>query len=319
MSELMKSKSEKVLITGANGFIGSHVTHKLLNEGYDVGIIKREKSDLWRIKDILDQLTIYNADISNIKNVMEVIIDFKPNSILHLATYYAVQHQPQEIQFITNTNVTGTLNLLEASKENSVNLFVNTSSCFVYEESNDKISEDNNLRPLNLYALSKINSEEACTFYSDNYGLKTVTFRIFPPYGPADHQRRLIPFVINNILNDEKLEMTSGKQKWDFIYVEDIADAYIKVIQNSEQIKDHDIFNLGTGKASSVREVVTILNNLTDNKVKPVWGAIPQRKNEIWNMYADIQKAEDIIKWQPQISLKEGLTLTLNWYQKLQE
>ncbi len=315
----MKSKSDKVLVTGANGFIGSHITRKLLNEGYDVGIIKREQSDLWRIKDILDQLTTYNADLSNTDNVMEVIADFKPNNILHLATYYAVQHQPQEIQLITNTNVTGTLNLLEASKENSVNLFVNTSSCFVYEESNYKISEENNLRPLNLYALSKINSEEACTFYSNNYGLKTVTFRIFPPYGPADHQRRLIPFVINNILNDEKLEMTSGKQKWDFIYVEDIADAYIKVIQNSGQIKNHDIFNLGTGQAFSIREVVSILNNLMENKVQPVWGAIPQRENEIWNMYADIQKANDKINWQPEMSLKEGLKLTLNWYKKLRE
>lgn len=319
MSELMNSKSDKVLVTGANGFIGSHITRKLLNKGYDVGITKREQSDLWRIKDISDKLTTYIADLSNTENVMEVIADFKPNYILHLATYYTVQHQPQEIQLITNTNITGTLNLLEASKKNSVDLFVNTSSCFVYEESDDKISEENNLRPLNLYALSKINSEEACTFYSNNYGLKTVTFRIFPPYGPADHQRRLIPFVINNILNDEKLEMTSGKQKWDFIYVEDIADAYLKVIQNSEQIKNHEIFNLGTGQAFSIREVVSILNNLMENKVQPVWGAIPQRKNEIWNMHADIKKTNDKINWQPKISLKEGLKLTLNWYKKLRE
>lgn len=312
----MKSKGEKILVTGANGFIGSHITHKLLKEGYKVGIIKRDKSNLWRIKSILDKLTVYDADLANTKTIMKVVSDFKPDIIIHLATYYTVEHQPNEIQLITNSNITGTINLLESSKENSVNLFVNTSSCFVYSESHDKISEDDALCPLNLYALSKINSEQACEFYSDSYGLKTVTFRIFPPYGPADHQRRLIPFVINNLLNDGKLEMTSGKQRWDFIYVEDIADAYIKLIKNSAQIQNYDIFNLGTGKASSVREVVTILNNLAGGNAEPVWGAIPHRENEVWSIYADISKATHILNWQPKINLKEGLKLTLDWYQK---
>ncbi|KUK72202.1 NAD(P)-dependent oxidoreductase [Methanobacterium sp. 42_16] len=305
----------KILITGATGFIGSHLTSKLLKKEYKVGIIKRKNSNLWRIKDILDKLTVYDTDISNTEKVMEVFSDFKPDIVIHLATYYAVDHESYEIPLIINTNVTGILNLLEASKENSVDLFINTSSCFVYGVSDDKISEDDELNPLNLYALSKIESEQACAFYSEKYGLKTITFRVFPPYGPADNPRKLIPFIIKNLLNNDLLEMTSGKQRWDFIYVEDVADAYIELIKNFDELKDNDVFNLGTGKSTSIREVLNILNQFAGDYGEAVWGAIPHRENEVWNICADIKKAGKVFNWKPKTSIENGLKLTYDWYE----
>ena len=305
----------KVLITGATGFIGSHLTQRLLREGFEVGIIKRENSDVWRIKDLLDKIAAYDVDLRDTEEVSKAFSHFRPDVIFHLATYYAVEHVPQEVSLMVDTNVLGTVNLLEASKESMVKLFVNTSSCFVYKESENKLRENDDLSPLNLYALTKIQAEQACSFYAEKNGLKVITFRLFPPYGPADHERRLIPYVIKNLLEGEKLKLTTGMQRWDFVYVDDIVDAYFKLLSVTDLPQKHEIFNVGTGNADSVREVVSRIKEIIGAELEPEWGATPHRKNEVWFICADISKTETFLSWQPKIQiLGEGLKLTVEWY-----
>ena len=309
-------KLNKVLITGAAGFIGSQLTQRLKREGFEVGIIKRENSDVWRIKDLLDKIVTYDVDLRDTEEVSKAVSHFRPDVIFHLATYYAVEHKPQEISLMVDTNVLGTINLLEASKESRVKLFVNTSSCFVYRESKNKLRENADLSPLNLYALTKLQAEQACSFYAENYGLKAITFRLFPPYGPADHERRLIPYVTKSLLEGEKLKLTTGMQRWDFVYVDDIVDAYFKLLSVSDLPQKHEIFNIGTGDAVSVREVVSRIKEIIGAELEPEWRAIPHRKNEVWFICADISKAENFLGWQPKIQiLGEGLKLTVKWYE----
>ena len=305
----------RVLITGAAGFIGSHLTQRLMQEGFEVGILKRENSDVWRIKDLLDNIAAYDVDLRDTQEVSKAVSHFRPDVIFHLATYYTVEHKPQEVSLMVDTNVLGTINLLEASKESMVKLFVNTSSCFVYKESKEKLRENADLSPLNLYALTKIQAEQACSFYAEEYGLKTITFRLFPPYGPADHERRLIPYVIKSLLEGKKLKLTTGTQRWDFVYVGDIIEAYFKLLNIPNLPTKHEIFNIGTGNAVSVREVVSGIKEITDVALEPDWGAIPHRKNEVWFTCADIRKTETFLGWQPKIQmLEEGLKLTVEWY-----
>jgi nucleoside-diphosphate-sugar epimerase len=308
----------KVLITGANGFIGSHLTQRLLSEGFEVGILKRRKSNTWRIKDLLDKIVTYDVDLRDTQEVSKAVSHFRPDAIFHLATYYAVDHQPQEVSLMVDTNVLGTLNLLEASKESAVKLFINTSSCFVYEESKNKLRENNHLNPLNLYALTKIQAEQACSSYAEKYELKTITFRLFPPYGPADHERRLIPYVIKSLLDGEKLKMTTGKQRWDFVFVGDIIEAYLKLLNMPDLPTKHEFFNIGTGNAVSVQEVVTRIKEILGSELEPEWGANPHRKNEVWFTCADISKTKNVLGWHPKIQiLGEGLEFTVDWYKHL--
>ena len=305
----------KILITGAAGFIGSHLTERLTRERFEVGIIKRENSDVWRIKNLSDKIVAYDADLRDTQDVSKAVSHFRPDVILHLATYYAVEHKPQEVSLMIDTNVLGTVNLLEASKESMVKLFVNTSSCFVYKESKNRLRESEDFNPLNLYALTKLQAEQACSFYAEKYGLKTITFRLFPPYGPADHERRLIPYVIKSLLNGERLKLTTGKQRWDFVFVDDIVDAYLKLLSVPDLPQRHEIFNMGAGNAVSVREVVSRIKEIIGSELEPEWGAIPHRKNEVWFTCADISKTKTFLKWQPKIQiLGEGLEFTVNWY-----
>ena len=205
----------------------------------------------------------------------------------------------------------------EACKEFKVKLFINTSSCFVYKESRDKLKEDSVLGPLNLYALTKTYSEEVCSFYSKKYGLRCVTFRIFSPYGPADHERRLIPYIIKSFIKKERPNMTTGKQKWDFIYVDDIVDAYISLLNISTSPSRNEIFNIGTGEAVSIREIGWRIKEILTSDLEPVWGAVPHRKNEVWFICADISKAKNLLGWTPKTQiLEKGLELTVEWYRR---
>lgn len=309
---------KKILITGATGFIGSHLTRKLIKEGFEVGIIKRENSDVWRISDLIKNLSIYDADLRDLHKVSETTSNFNPDVIFHLATYYAVEHKSEEVSLMVDTNVLGTINLLEASKKSNVKLFVNTSSCFVYQENKNKLKESADLNPLNLYALTKMQAEQACSFYTKKYGLRTVTFRLFPPYGPADHERRLIPYAIKTFLEEKKLRLTTGKQRWDFVYIDDIIEAYLKLLNISNLPIEHEIFNIGTGNAVSIQEVISRTKEIIGSDIEPEWGVVPHRKNEVWFLCADINKAKDFLKWEPKTQiLQKGLESTVNWYRKL--
>lgn len=315
----MQNSIYKILISGATGFIGSHLTRRLIKEGYNVAIIKRRNSNIWRIKDLIDKIVSYDTDLQDTDEVIKVVIDFQPTIIFHLAAYYAVDHEPEEISSMIETNVLGTINLLEAAKEAKIELFVNTSSCFVYEQNAEKIKEDANLKPLNLYALTKIHTEQACSFYAEKYRIKTITFRLFPPYGPADHERRLIPYVIKSFYQGKPLKLTSGMQKWDFTYVDDIVDAYVRLLSASNLPDGHDIFNIGTGKAASIREVVLWIKELMGITYEPEWGALPHRQNEVWFICAEISKAKAFLNWQPSKILKEGIGSTVKYYKSYLE
>lgn len=310
-----KDEIKKVLITGGAGFIGSNLAQRLVEKKFKVGIIERPTADLWRIRDIVSSVKMYNADLQDTRAISKAISDFKPDVIFHLATYYAIEHKPAEIPDMLNTNVVGAINLLEAARETEVKLFVNTSSCFVYKASKDKLREDSVLDPLNLYALTKVSAEEVCTFYSEKYGSRCITFRIFAPYGPGDHKRRLIPCIIESFLKKQRPRMTSGKQRWDFIYVDDIVDAYLSLLNVPGLPLRHEIFNIGTGVAISVREIGEQLKKIINTNVEPEWSAVEHRKNEVWFISADISKAKRLLGWTPKTQiLEKGLELTVKWF-----
>ncbi|MFH1836461.1 MAG: SDR family NAD(P)-dependent oxidoreductase [Methanobacteriota archaeon] len=307
---------KRVLVTGATGFIGSHLIKRLVQQGFKVGIIKRQNSDIWRIKDILSQLRIFSTDIRDTQIVRNIVTEFQPNAIIHLAAYYAVEHKPEDIVPLIQSNVLGTVNLLEAARINKVTLFINTSSCFVYKGNKAKLKEESELEPANLYALSKIHAEQACSYYSRMYGSSCVTLRVFPPFGPADHVRCMIPSIIKNFFEDEAPELTTGEQKRDWVYVDDLVDAYLSLLENPKLRFKHEVFNVGTGNPVSVKNVALRLKRIVGSDLEPNFGVIPPRKNEYKLLSSDITKAKKLLGWEPKTTFDEGLMLTVEWYKK---
>lgn len=306
---------KKILITGANGFIGRHLVRRLNAEGYSVGALVRSVSaKTGRIEGV----SYFHGDIRNYEEVKTAFSAFEPDTIIHLATYYAVMHRADEIGVMIDTNVKGTTNLLEAAKESgAVQLFINTSSTQVYEQKKQCLKEEDVIKPQSLYAVTKLYAEEACSYYADAFHLPCVTLRLFPPYGPGDHERRLIPYVIGSILKNTPPNLTTGKQEWDFVYIDDIVNAYLAVLKSYPFKDDHAIFNIGTGEAVSIRSFVEKIRVNIGSDIDLLWGSVAHRSNEVWYNSADIKKAQTVLHWSPETGIDEGIKKTVEWFRTI--
>jgi len=304
----------RVLVTGAHGFIGSHLTAALLEQGYRVTILKREGSDLQRIGHLLDRVTPLTADLRDPDGVFQAVRTAEPDAILHLAAYYAVEHTPDQVGMMVDTNVRGAVALLDAARQRETPLFVNTSTCTVYREKETPLSETDPVGPQNLYDLTKLQAEEACRFYQERFGVPSVTLRIFPPYGPGDNERRLIPSVIRKLLAGENPALTTGRQRWDFVHVRDIVAAYLAVLSSPEPALKGGILNVATGDPKTVREVVERIRTLLGSGAELHWGAVPHRRNEIWLNSGSPAKIRTMLGWEPRVPLEQGLAETIAWF-----
>jgi len=304
---------QRIFVTGATGFIGSRLTRRLVEDGYTVGVIIRDGSDPRQFEEILEKLSVFKGDIRDGNATFQLISDFSPDCIIHLVTYYAVEHVPAEVEVMVDTNVKGTINLLDAARQHGVKLFINTSTSAVYEQKDRQLSETDAVHPQNLYAVTKYQAEIASDFYALNYGVDAISLRVFPPYGPGDHDRRLIPYIIKSFLDGKSPTLTTGLQKWDYLYVDDLVNAFLAVLRNYPFANHYEVVNIGTGSPVSIRDLVMTVMKKMGRKYPLAWGAVPHRKNEVWFNSADITKAQKFLGWKPETGLDEGLERTIAW------
>jgi len=300
----------RVLITGATGFIGSHLVEYIVNNTKnEIFILKRSSSDIWRIKEYINKLKAFDIDK---EDILDVIKKSKPDVIIHLATYYKKKHDYNDLPIMINSNIEFPMRLLEAMASENIKYFINTGTFFesVYSYSTQRF-----IRPFNLYASTKLAFEEIMRFYLYTYDIKGITLKLFSPYGCKENPKKLIPYLINKILKDEEIEMTEGNQTLDFTYVKDIIDAYIKTIKYIFNMKEiYQTFEIGTGITHTLREIVSILEKISGKVLKVNWGKIPYAENEIFYSKADIMNAMNFLRWKPKYDLEKGLEETFEWY-----
>lgn len=310
----MNNSKIKILITGANGFIGSHLISSLIeNENYRIGVTLRTYSNIWRIKKYIQNIEYFYIDRENIN---EIISKFKPDLIIHLAVYYKKKHTYDDLDKMLETNVTLPTKILEAMMKNKVNYFINTGTFTEYLIDKEYLTTQSPISPVNLYSATKVSFEDILKFYTNNYNIKAATLKLFAPYGYMDNPKKLIPYLINCALRNETAETSPGDQKWDFIYVKDVVNAYIKTIDYilDTQTK-YSTFNIGSGEAHSIKEIVNEINNFGP-KLDIEWGKFPYDNKEIFYAKSDNTLAQNLLKWLPKYTLKQGLLETYNWYKE---
>lgn len=308
----MNIKSKKILITGATGFVGANLVRYFLKKGADISILKRRQSNLWRISDITSHISIHNVDLLDYSKVNNTLKRIKPDVIFHAATYGGHVSQDNVSQ-ILKTNFDGTVNLLNACLKNEFGLFVNTGSSSEYGIKNFPMQETDMLAPITPYGVSKASASIYCQYAAKKHGLPIVTLRLFSPYGYYEEPTRLIPSVIVDCLKGENPKVSSTHPVRDFIFIEDIIDAYVKVIETKKEMQG-EIFNIGYGRQHSVGEIVLRIIELTGNRVKPEWKSITNPRVEPITWVADISKAKKILNWQPRYDFEKGLKKTINWF-----
>jgi len=284
-----------ILITGATGFLGSYLLHKL-RANYRVIILKRSFSDTWRIDDILQDITSYDIDYVELKHVFEKNnIDI----IIHTATSYG--KKGETISDMADANFLFPLKLLELSLSANTSLFINTDTFFHQN--------------INLYALSKKQFLE--WLKQCNKRICVVNMKLEHMYGPGDNRSKFLVFLIRKMLQNDPLDLTEGEQKRDFIFIDDVANAYKKVLDRfSYEEPLFFEFEVGSGKSTSIRELVQLAYQLTESRSALNFGVLPYRENEIMESEADISALVNI-GWKPVMSLRDGMASMTDYEKKI--
>jgi nucleoside-diphosphate-sugar epimerase len=308
---------KKILITGATGFVGANLVRMVLKQGSEVYIITRKESDKWRIDDVLCDIAEYNTDFNinllDCDKLKRIIRRIRPDIIYHTATYGGRPGQKDAIK-IVQTNLVGTINLIKACQKFGFDLFVNTGSSSEYGIKEGAMQEGDLLEPVNDYGVSKSAATQYCRAVARNEGLPIVTLRLFSPYGSYEESTRLIPSVILSCLRRMKPKISSPDFVRDFIYIQDVLDAYAKLSEIPNL--GGEVFNIGSGKQCTVGDVANMIIKLSGCRMELETGMPQGWPSEPKKWEADISKANDILGWKPKYSLENGLAETIRWFEK---
>ncbi len=305
----------RALVTGATGFIGSHLVRRLVAKGVEVHVMVRPSSDPWRLNDVWYRLHVHKGDLRSFEDVHRIVRAVEPDTIFHLGSYVNVKRSLDDVDEINDVIIRGTMNLVRATLRSAPQaLFINTGTCEEYGDGPVPFREDQLPQPVSPYSAAKTATTFFVLMASKTLGLRGVTVRPFLTYGPAQQPLRLIPQAILAGLLKREFKMTRGEQTREFNYVGDIVEGYLQVARHPDVAGE--ILNLGNGHEIQIRDVVRLIFDLMGHPIEPQIGALPYRPGETWHFYSDPRKAQHLIEWYPTTSLKEGLKKTIAWYER---
>lgn len=295
----MDFKKQTIAVTGGTGFIGSKLIPRLLKKGFRVKVLTRNRGAIFP-KDV----TVYNGDLST-GNLGQFLKE--TDILIHLA---ARRFPPEEEMF--PNNVAAAQNLLVHTFKSPIKQVIMVSTVAVYGEGyGTSFVEENKCLPNTVYGLTKYLGENIINFWAVKTGKPLTILRPFNVYGPGSSNGVIYSFCQSL---KEKRSLTvfgDGSEKRDFLYVDDLIDAILKAISK----KANGIFNLGSGKNLSISELVNLFKDITKKDIKINF--IKEEGTQIKNLEYKIDKAKKMLGWEPKTTLHEGLTRTINWYNKL--
>ena len=277
------------LVTGATGFLGSHVVKKLLAEGQKVVILKRSFSNTKRLEAELCKVKSY--DIDKLDDFADVFQEQHIDVVIHTATCYG--RQGEAVEQIYDVNLNFPLKLLELALRFNTDTFFNTDTILS--------------KYLNWYALSKKQFSEIGQQFAHMGKINFIDAKLEHMYGEDDANTKFVTFMLEALQNNqEELKLTAGEQRRDFIYVDDVVEAYWKILTSQSNDKKYQHYEVGTGKTISIKELVMLAKSITKSQTKLLFGAIPYRENEIMESKADTTKLHTM-GWNPTVTIKQGL------------
>ncbi len=308
---------KRVIITGATGFVGANLAGRLIQEGHKVYLLVRNEHQNWRIENLLPHPRLIRVDMLDQKNLFHEIERIHPDWIFHLATYGAYSWQ-EDLRQAIDTNFLGTVNLLEACREIGFEAFINTGSSSEYGVKDHAPTEDEYLEPNSYYAVSKASATLFCRYTAQRFQLPIYTLRLYSVYGPYEEPKRLIPTLILKGLQGVLPPLVHPNIVRDLIYIDDVINAYMFVASSANVLPWGDIYNIGTGKQITLREIVDITKELFKIQKDPEWGSMENRSWDTYNWVANHEKLSSA-GWIPNYDFRSGYVKTIDWFKQNQD
>jgi dTDP-glucose 4,6-dehydratase len=311
-------KNKRVLVTGAAGFIGSHLTERLVTLGAKTKAFIRYNSrnnqgyiEYFKPQ-IREKVEVISGDLRDAQAVREASKDV--DIIFHLGSLIAIPYSYLHPTEVVETNVLGTLNVMKAGRENKVERIIHTSTSEVYGTAiYVPIDEKHPLQGQSPYSASKIGADMIAESFYRSYDLPVTIIRPFNTYGPRQSARAVIPTLITQIIAGGDVFLGSTRPVRDFNYISDTIDGFIKMAEASNI--EGEIVNIGCGKGISIGELADKIISLIGKEVKVIFDALRVRpkKSEVERLIACNKKAKELIGWEPKVSLEDGLKKTIDW------
>jgi len=318
------AKNKKILITGADGFIGSHLTETLIRSGYDVrAFVLYNSFNSWGWLDhaapeIRKELDIFNGDIRDPYGVKKAMTGC--DVVLHLAALISIPYSYHSPETFIDTNIKGTLNIVQAARELGLEKVIHTSTSEVYGTARFvPITESHPLQGQSPYSASKIGADQLAMSFHSAFNTPVCIIRPFNTYGPRQSARAVIPTVILQLAQNAKaIKLGALHPTRDFNYVADTVQGFIAAVESPAAIGE--VINIGSNYEISIGETVRLIGTIMgkDVQIETDGERIRPAKSEVERLWADNSKARDILGWQPGYSgiegLTRGLTETVAWF-----
>ncbi|MDM5154975.1 NAD(P)-dependent oxidoreductase [Bacillus sp. DX1.1] len=304
-------KDKKVIVTGGYGFVGSHLVQRLLKQQAKVAVLTRETSNPWRLKEVLRSIELYKVDIRDKIQVQNAIKKFNPDYIFHLAAY-GVNSSNTNYMSAVETNVIGTINIIQAAKLVDCKKIINIGSSSEYGNKTELIHENMVLTPVDIYGSSKASATIIAHQIASENNINIITLRPFGIFGEGEESHKLFCHIILHVLHKRDVNLTLCNQLRDYCYVENIIDVCMLAVE--KESVQNDIFNIGSGEIYPLRYYVELLFKHLQTDKKPNYGVLPYRDNERWVPKPNINKVKKMLSWEPKIAIEEGIIRTINWY-----
>jgi NAD dependent epimerase/dehydratase len=309
---------KKVLVTGAGGFIGSHLIERLIDLGADVkGFARYNSRNDWGLLEIippqkLDSLQIVSGDLQDFDAVFSAVRDV--DVIFHLGSLISIPYSYIRPRDTIENNILSTLNILTAARDLGVEKVVHTSSSEVYGTAlYVPIDEKHPLQGQSPYSASKIGADKIAESFYCSFDLPVATIRPFNTYGPRQSARAIIPTIITQAIEQEKIKLGSLFPTRDYTFVKDTVNGFISTAESKSSIGE--VINIGSNFEISMGDLAQRISSLLNKDIEIVQDSSRVRplKSEVKRLWCDNAKAKRLLGWEPQVSLDEGLKETIDW------
>jgi UDP-glucose 4-epimerase len=307
----------RALVTGASGFIGSHLVARLLREGVEVHVLQRSDAPAERLAPMLARLRVWRGDVTDAAAVHAAFEGAAPDLVIHLAADTTVRRTHEgwpAVERSIRVNLEGTLTMVRETLEarHAVSVFVRTGGLEEYGTGPTPYVETQREQPISPYSASQVAATHYCEMLQRETPTPLVTLRPALVYGPAQSTDFLIPALISSCLRGEDFDMTAGTQYRDLLYIDDLVEAFVRAM--TRESVTGGVINVGHGIEHAIRDVAREIVRLCGTESRLRLGARPERPGDLAHLVTSTQRSHELLDWRPEISLADGLARTIAWY-----